>query len=327
MSRQFGEHTPALQVVEGIDLNGFEVIVTGGNSGIGVETVRALAKAGARCILCARDTAKAQLVADDIIKSTGNNKVEVEQLELDSLDNVDKFVQRFIAKKRPLNILVNNAGVMACPKSYTKDGFETQFGTNHLGHFALTVGLLPALKEGAKTSNKKSRVVNLSSTAHAMSNVDFNDINFTKGREYEEFVSYGQSKTCNALFSLGLTRKFSHEGIFSNAVMPGVIMTNLQRHMNKDDWISKGWMDSDGNIKFPLKSIEAGASTTVWAATASELEGKGGLYLENCVISSEGSGVQEIFSKMFGYMPYIMDEKAADKLWTISEEYLKNRSP
>lgn len=327
MSRKFGEHTPALEVIEGIDLKGYEVIVTGGNSGIGVETVRALAKAGARCVLCARDTAKAQLVADDIIKSTGNNQLEVEQLELDSLDNVDKFVQRFIAKNRPLNILVNNAGVMACPKSYTRDGFETQFGTNHLGHFALTLGLLPALKQGAKSLNKKSRVVNLSSTAHAMSNVDFDDINFSKGREYEEFVSYGQSKTCNVLFSLGLTRKYCSEGIVSNAVMPGVIMTNLQRHMNKDDWISKGWMDSDGNIKFPLKSIEAGASTSVWAATALELEDKGGLYLENCMISCEGTGVQEIFAKMFGYMPYIMDEKAAEKLWTISEEYLKKRSP
>lgn len=180
MSKQFNQDTPALEVVDGINLKGYEVIVTGANSGIGVETIRALAQAGAWCILCARNIEKAKPVAEDIIKTTGNPNIEIEQLELDSLDNVNAFVQRFLAKNRPLNILVNNAGIMACPKSYTRDGFEMQFGTNHLGHFALTVGLLPALKAGYKAIGRKSRVVNLSSTAHAMSDIDVNDINFKK---------------------------------------------------------------------------------------------------------------------------------------------------
>lgn len=320
--KQFGEHTPALEVIEGINLTGYEVIVTGANSGIGVETLRALAQAGARCILCARDTEKARTVANDIIKTSGNQNIEIEQLELDSLDSVNSFVERFLAKNRPLNILVNNAGIMACPKSYTRDGFEMQFGTNHLGHFALTVGLLPALKAGYKVVGKKSRVINVSSIAHAVSDVDFNDINF-RTRDYDDFVSYGQSKTCNILFSVELTRRYAEQGVVSNALMPGAIMTNLQKHMNKDDWIKKGWMDENGNILFNLKTIEAGASTSVWAAVAPELEGVGGLYLENCVVSKENANVQDIFAKMFGYMPYALNKSNAEKLWILSEEFIQ----
>ena len=327
MSKQFGEHTPALEVVEGIDLKGYEVIVTGGNSGIGVETMRALAKAGARCILCTRDVEKGQKVADELINSTGNYQIEVEQLELDSLDNVDSFVQRYLAKNRPLHILINNAGIMACPKSFTKDGFETQFGVNHLGHFALTVGLMPALKEGARQLKKKSRVINVTSTLHALSKVDFQDINFKNGRDYNDFVSYGQSKTCNCLFSLGLTKPFSNDGIVSYSVMPGAIRTNLGRYMSPEDWVKRGWVDENGKPLITMKSVEAGASTSVWAATAPELEGKSGLYLENCAIGKEESNVEKILLEILGYAPFIMDEEAADKLWDISEEFLKKRSP
>ena len=319
MSHKFGEESTALEVVEGIDLTNLVVIVTGASSGIGVETVRAMAKAGATCIMCARDMPKAQLVAADIIQSTGNSKVEVENLELDSLESVRAFVQRFVDSKRALNILINNAGVMACPKSLTKDGFETQFGTNHLGHFVLTTGLLPALKQGAIESGRKSRVVNLSSSAHALSDVDFNDINF-KNRDYEEFVSYGQSKTCNILFSVGITNRFAKDNIVSNAVMPGAIMTNLQRHMTKEEWIKRCWFDENGQLVFKVKSIEAGASTSVWAATAPELEGVGGLYLENCKISEQRSSMREIFQNMFGYLPYALDVDNANKLWTLSEK-------
>ena len=151
---KFHAKSTALEVIEGHDLTGYEIIVTGGASGIGVETVRAFAKANARVILAARDLTKAKSVADEIIKSTGNNKVEVEQLDLASLKSVRAFVERYLAKKRHLNILVNNAGIMACPLAYTEDGFESQFGTNHVGHFVLTKGLIPALKEGAQKSGK-----------------------------------------------------------------------------------------------------------------------------------------------------------------------------
>ncbi|XP_002158995.1 probable oxidoreductase [Hydra vulgaris] len=326
MCSKFGEDTTAMEVVEGISLKGYEVIVTGGNSGIGIETIRALAKAGARCVLSTRDLEKGHQVAKELIAFTGNDQIEVELLELDSLESVDNFVQRFLAKNRPLNILVNNAGVMACPKSFTKNGFETQFGVNHMGHFALTVGLLPALKEGAKLMNNKSRVVNVSSTAHAFQNVDFNDIHFTKGRKYEKFLSYGQSKTCNCLFSLALTKRFFNDGIASNSVMPGVIMTNLGRHIGKDFWIERELIDENGKLLKKFKTIEAGASTSVWAAVSPELEGKSGLYLENCSVGKEEADIKKIHTLFVGYAPYIMNEEAADKLWNISEELLRKRS-
>ena len=220
MSSKFGERTNALEVIEGIDLKGKEAIVTGAASGIGVETARALAQAGARVIIAARDLDKAESVARDIRESTGNSNVEVEKIELDSLESVHAFVKRFLDKKRPLHILINNAGIMASPKTYTIDGFESQFGTNHMGHFALTIGLLPALKEAYKQSGKKTRVVNVSSIAHARANVNFDDVNF-KIRDYDPWVSYGQSKTANVLFSVALTHFYDHDGIVSNSLMPG----------------------------------------------------------------------------------------------------------
>ncbi|XP_047129591.2 retinol dehydrogenase 12-like [Hydra vulgaris] len=308
MCSKFGEDTTAMEVVEGISLRGYEVIVTGRNSGIGVETLRALAKAGARCVLCTRDLEKGHHVAKELIASTKNDQIEV---ELDSLKSVDDFVERFLAKKRPLNILVNNAGVMACPKSFTKNGFEKQFGINHLRHFALTIRLLPALKEGAKQMSNKSRVINVSSTAHAFSNVDFNDIHFTKGREYKRFVSYGQSKTCNFLFSLALAKRFFNDGIASNSVMPGNIIELI---------------DENGKFLKKFKLVEAGASTLVWAAVSPELEGKSGLYLENCSIGKEESDIKKIRTIILGYAPFIMDDEAANKLWNISEELLNNQT-
>jgi NAD(P)-dependent dehydrogenase (short-subunit alcohol dehydrogenase family) len=217
---KLGAKSTAMEAIEGIDLKGKEIIVTGASSGIGIETVRALAKAGARIVLAVRDTAKAEPVAKDIRESTNNSNIEIEKLDLDSLASVNEFVKRYLEKKRPLHILINNAGIMACPKAYTVDGFESQFGTNHIGHFALTIGLIPALLEGYKQTGKKSRVVNVSSIAHARSNVDFNDINF-KNRDYDPWVSYGQSKTSNILFSVGLTHFYSDQGIVSNALMPG----------------------------------------------------------------------------------------------------------
>ena len=225
-----GYDTTALEAVEGYDLNGYNVIVTGGNSGIGVETVRALAKAGATVFLTSRNVENGQKVADEIKSSTNNNNVFVEQLELDSLENVRAFVARFLAKDLPLHSLINNAGVMACPLTYTRDGFETQLGTNHFGHFVLTTELLPALKRAFQESGRHTRVVNLSSISHIQSNFDFEDFNF-KTREYDPWVSYGQTKTANILFSVGLTDRYAKDGIFSNAVMPGIIYTNIVKHV------------------------------------------------------------------------------------------------
>ena len=322
MSKNFGERTTALEVVEGHDLTEKEVIVTGANSGIGVETARALAKAGARVVIAARDLKKANEVKDDIIKTTGNNNVEVEELELGSLKSVDKFVERYLATKKPLHILINNAGIMNTPQGVTEDGFELQFGVNHVGHFALTVGLLPALKAA-----KNSRVVMVSSLAHIWGDIDFDDIHF-KIRPYHGFASYGQSKTANALMAVELTRRFKADGIYSNALMPGAIATGLQRHMLKEELENLGWVES--NPKF--KTIEQGASTTVWAAVAPELERKGGLYLEHCQIApiipdeevkiAKETNFQNGFP--FGYLAYAVDPENAKKLWTVTEEMIEN---
>jgi NAD(P)-dependent dehydrogenase (short-subunit alcohol dehydrogenase family) len=221
---KFGFETTALEVVEGINLKGKEVIITGASDGIGVETARALAKAGARVVIAARNLQKAEPVAKDIRESTKNPNVEVEKLDLSSLVSVNEFVKRYLEKKRPLHILINNAGVWESVKSYTADGFETTFGTNHVGHFALTLGLIPALIEGYKQSGKKSRVVNVSSLGHTFSNIVYDDINF-KSREFDSRLAYAQTKTANILFSVALNHFYSDKGIVSNALMPGNILS------------------------------------------------------------------------------------------------------
>ena len=220
MSSKFGAKTTALEVVKGVDLRGKDAIVTGGSAGIGIETVRALAKAGARVVIGARNLDKAEAVAKDIRESTKNPNVEVEKLELNSLASVNEFVKKYLEKKRPLHILVNNAGVMEEAKSYTVDGFENHFGTNYIGHFALTHGLIPALIEGYKQSGKKSRVVNVSSMGHSFSDIVYDDINF-KNRDFLWIAAYAQSKTGNVLLSVALTHLYSDKGIVSNALMPG----------------------------------------------------------------------------------------------------------
>jgi len=310
-TKKFDSKSTAQEVVEGHDLTGKNIIVTGANSGIGVETVRALAKVGATVFMSARNTEKAQSVLDDIVKSTGNKNIFLEQLELDSLDNVNDFVKRFLARDIPLHILINNAGIMACPLSYTRDGIEMQLGINHIGHFALTTGLLPALKAA-----KNSRVVNLSSCAHSYSDFNFDDYNF-KTRDYQPWVSYGQSKTANVLFSIGLTDRYKKDGIYSNAVMPGVILTNLLRH---NEEMKSGVSD---RFKAKMKTVEGGASTSVWAAVSPDLEGKGGLYLDDCSISIEGNDPAVINENLFGYMPFVMNPDSVDKLWDLSEKLIK----
>jgi len=321
--KKFSAKSTALEVVEGHDLTGYEVIVTGGASGIGVETVRALAKAKARVLIATRDMKKAEEVALALRKETGNKNIEFEHLDLASLKNVRAFVQRYLDTKRPLHILINNAGIMACPQWYTEDGFEMQFGTNHMGHFALTLGLLPALREGVRTLKGKCvRVVNVSSIAHYFSDIVYEDINY-KSRAYVPWVSYGQSKTANILFSIALNKRFAKEGIYSNALMPGVIMTNLQRHMTHEEKLAWNLIDEHGNPNPNFKNAEQGAATTIWAAVSKEFEGKGGFYLEDCDYSKL-STLEEMKTTWHGLLSYATDEKNAEKLWQVSEQLLQN---
>jgi NAD(P)-dependent dehydrogenase (short-subunit alcohol dehydrogenase family) len=307
---RFGARSTAREVVAGHDLGGRDAIVTGGASGIGVETVRALAAAGARVVIATRDRAKGEEVAARLSRETGNGAIEFRPLDLASLASVRAFAVQFLALRRALHLLINNAGIMATPLSYTPDGFESQFGTNHLGHFALTVGLLPALKAAAG-----ARIISLTSLGHRRSDVDFDDLNFHR-RAYDPWLAYGQSKTANVLFAGGLTQRLAGDGIVANAVHPGGIMTGLQKHVPREEQIRLGWIDESGIPHPRLKNAEQGAATSIWAAVAAELEGVCGRYLEDCGIAKAWSEDKPLS----GVKPYALDPDRARRLWSVSEE-------
>jgi len=304
-----GFETTTEQVLEGIDLSGRRALVTGASGGLGAETARALASRGAAVTLTARNLEKGEGVAEAIRRSTGNPHIDVRELELLSPDSVRGFAKSWLADHDELNILVNNAGVMACPLERNALGWEMQFATNHLGHFLLTCLLVPALRAG------HARIVNLSSGGHRFSDVNFADPNY-QDRPYDKFEAYGQSKTANVLFPIELTRRLAAQGITANAVHPGMIMTELGRHMQQQDLEELGKTAPPGGMKF--KPVEAGAATSVWAATSPDLEGKSGLYLEDCQIgvpADETTG-------MAGFAAYAVEPANARRLWVLSEELI-----
>ncbi len=309
ITSKFNNRSTAKEVVEGLNLLGKTAIVTGASSGLGVETARALASVGAEVILPVRNLAKGSGVAAGIRSSTGNKAISVMELDLSDFSSIRKFAADFSALERPLHILVNNAAIMACPLTRTAQGHEAQFATNHLGHFLLTNLLIPALEKGAP-----SRIVSLSSIGHRLSPIIFDDIHFEQ-REYDKWKAYGQAKTANSLFAVELNRRFSSSGISANAVHPGGIMTGLQQHLTMEEMTASGWFDKDGNPHPVFKTIEQGASTSAWAATARELEGNGGKYLEDCNEAEAGSPE----NRMSGVLPHALDAVAAAQLWSVSE--------
>lgn len=312
---KFGPETTTTEVLEGIgDLSGTLALITGGSSGLGEETARALAEKGAHVVLTARDVPKGEAVAAAIRSSTGNAKVEVEPLELGSLADVRAFAERFLAAHPSLPLLINNAGVMACPFGKTADGFEQQFGTNHLGHFLLTCLLAPALRRGAP-----SRVVSVSSRGHHLSPVVFDDLHFER-RPYDKWQSYGQAKTANILLAVGLERRLAGAGVHAYALHPGAIMTELGRHLQPEDIeFLRSRAPKGGTLQF--KSIPAGAATTVFAATAPELEGRGGVYLEDCHVAA----VNDAPDALAGVKSYAIDPGNAERLWEVSEKLVGHR--
>lgn len=308
----FGAFTPAREVAAGHDLSGKTVIVTGGATGIGIETARALAEQGADVVIAARKPELAEAAVASIAE-TARGQVSWEMLDLASLASVREFARRW--GERPLHILINNAGVMACPQDYTEDGLEMQIGTNHFGHYLLAVLLAPAMEKAAKESGKPSRVVSLSSIGHRRTAVNFDDPHF-RNRPYDKWEAYGQSKSANSLFAVGFDKRYKERGIRAHAVMPGGIMTPLQRHMSREEQMALGWINEEGEVREGFKTPEQGASTSVWAAVGDELEGFGGLYLENCAQA-------EAWSKdtpWQGVMPHALDADAADRLWELSRE-------
>jgi len=308
----FGAFTPARDVAAGHDLTGRTAIVTGGASGIGVETARALAMAGAEVTLAVRNLEAGMKAAADINESAGAQRASVGRLDLSSLASVAAFADHW--GDAPLHILVNNAGVMACPQSYTADGLEMQIGTNHFGHFLLAVLLARGLMNGAE-DGRTARVVALSSIGHRRSPMIWEDTHY-RTRPYDKWEAYGQSKTANALFAVGFNARFAELGVTANAVMPGGIMTPLQRHLPREEMIAMGWMDDKGVVREGFKTPEQGASTSVWAALAPELEGVGGLYLEDCAQAAPWSKEAPVK----GVMPHALDPEEAERLWTLSEE-------
>ncbi len=304
----FGHSSTAREVIAGHDLSGRKAIVTGGASGIGVETARALALAGAQVVLAVRNLAAGSEAAADINGEVGAERARVDRLDLGSQASVRDFASRHASA--PLGLLINNAGVMATPHETTADGLELQIGTNHFGHFLLAALLLPALERAAP-----SRVVALSSIAHRRSPVRFEDIHY-RTRPYEKWEAYGQSKTANALFAVELTRRFRDRGVVANSVMPGGIMTGLQKFLPEEEMRAMGWFDEAGNIREGFKTVEQGAATSVWAAVGPELEGIGGLYLEDCAEALPATK-EMVFA---GVYPWALDPEAARRLWDVSEE-------
>ena len=288
-------------VLDGIDLTGKTVVITGGTSGLGQESARAMAAKGANVTMTGRNMEKAQAVADAI-----GGDVSVEELELGSFASIRAFADRMLKKHPRIDILINNAGVMASPYMETSDGFELQFGSNHLGHFLMTTLLMPAFGEG-------SRVVALSSSAHHFAPVMFDDIGF-KSKDYDKWAAYGQSKTANALFAIGLNTRLKDKGAEAFSVHPGVIQTELARHMTEEDIAMFAGGIESGAI--PTKTVPQGAATQVYAATAPELAGKGGAYLADVQIAPVEADTEDM-SKV---RPYAIDGEAAERLWAVSEE-------
>ena len=306
ITSKFSRHSTAADVIAGIDLSGRRAVVTGATSGIGTETARALASAGAEVTLAVRNVEAGRRVATSIQGQTGNSDVVVEPLELDDRDSVQAFVKRW---RGPLNILINNAGVMAEPLRRTKEGWEHQFATNYLGHFALSVGLHDALAQGAP-----ARIVALTSSGHFFSPVVLDDLNFDR-RPYDPWLAYGQSKTAIVLFAVEATRRWAADGITANAVMPGGIKTNLQQYQSGPEWEAIA-------ESYDWKTVEEGAATSVFVATSPLLDGIGGRYFENC---NEAAVVDpEIgHERQQGVAAYALDPRVAAELWDVSLKLLQ----
>ena len=301
----FGAQSTAAEVIDGIDLSGKLTVVTGGYSGVGIETTRALAGAGATVVVPARrpDHAREQLA--------GIERVEVDELQLDDLASVRAFAERFLDSGRSIDLLINNAGVMASPLFRAGPGWEGQFATNHLGHYVLTNLLWPAVvRDGG------GRVVELTSAAHRISAIRWDDLHFERD-PYDKWQAYGQSKTANSLFALQLDRLGRDAGVRAFAVHPGGIMTPLQRHLSREEMQASGWLDEEGNVIVQFKTPEQGAATTVWAATSPQLEGEGGVYCADCDIAEVVTSIQPGGG---GVMAHAVDPDSAARLWEVSAQ-------
>jgi NAD(P)-dependent dehydrogenase (short-subunit alcohol dehydrogenase family) len=306
----FNATSTTAEVINGMDLTGKIAIVTGGNAGIGLETTRTLANAGATVIVPARDVEKAKRNLEGI------QNVEIEALDIINPASIDAFAEKFLHTNRPLHLLINNAGIMWVPLRRDSRGIESQLATNYLGQFQLTARLFPALKKASG-----ARVINVSSLGHHMAPFDFEDYNFYH-REYETLEAYGQSKTASNLFSLELDSRARALGVRAYSLHPGSIGgTELAREASVEIFQKMGFVDADGNmipeVAAKLKTVPQGAATTVWCATSKMLDNIGGVYCEDVdvarIASDDSIGA-------YGVETYSLDEHKAKRLWELSEE-------
>lgn len=311
ISSGFDATSTTSDVIKGINLKGKIVIVTGGNTGIGLETTKTLANAGATVIVPARDVEKAKKNLEGI------KNVEIEIMDIMNPDSIDAFAQKFLLSNRPLHLLINNAGIMWVPLRRDSRGIESQLATNYLGQFHLTARLFPALKNA-----NGARVINVSSLGHQMASFDFEDPNFLQ-REYETLQAYGQSKTASNLFSLELDNRAKAFNVRAYSLHPGSIAgTELGREASLELFQKMGFLDENGNllpeVAARLKSIPQGAATTVWCATSPLLDNIGGVYCEDNDIAPLSNNMDSAGS--YGVEPYSLDETNAKKIWDLSEK-------
>ena len=309
----FGAKSEPAEVLKDIDLEGKVAMVTGGYSGIGLETTRALKEAGARVIVPAR--------RKDVAKSALSGIVESEDiLNLDLADpsSAQSFVNEFVDSGMSLDILINNAAVMACPQMPTKEGWDLQFAVNHIGHFIITKGLLPTM------SSSGSRIVTLSSTGHKLSGIQWEDVHFEGS--YDKWKAYGQSKTAASLLAVEISERMKDEGIKTYSVHPGGIFTPLQRHLEKEEMIALGWLGEDGELSemaaANFKSPTQGASTSLWCATSPMLEEVSGVYCENCDVAVRQEDGP--MARYIGVADWAVDTDEAAKLWDLTEHTLSS---
>jgi len=313
----FHSKTNADEITNGIDLNEKIAIVTGGYSGIGLETTRELVATGAKVIIPAKRTEVAVQNLEGIV-----SKENIVEMDLGNLNSVKKFTEDFKESFGKLDLLINNAGIMACPETRIGNGWESQFAVNHIGHFLLTKELMDTMAE-----NDSARFISLSSSAHSLTGILWDDIHF-KNSPYDKWMAYGQSKTASSLIAIEFHRRMEDKGVSGYSVHPGGILTPLQRHLQKEEMVALGWMDENGSpsemAKNFFKTTSQGASTTLWCATSSSLNGIGGVFCEDCDIAKRKNEVDESLQRYFGVADWAVDTEEASKLWDMTEKMLSS---
>jgi len=311
----FDSKSDADKIVKEKDLSGKIAIVTGGYSGIGLETTRALVAIGAKVIIPAKRTEVAVQNLEGIV-----SKENIVEMDLGNLNSVRKFTEGFKESFGKLDLLINNAGIMACPETRVGNGWESQFAVNHIGHFLLTKELMYTMAE-----NDGARFVSLSSSAHSLTGILWDDIHFRKN-SYDKWMAYGQSKTASSLIAIEFHKRMVDKGVSGFSVHPGGILTPLQRHLQKEEMVALGWIDEDGSpsemAKNFFKTTSQGASTTLWCATSPSLNGIGGVFCEDCDIAKRKNEVDESLQRYFGVADWAVDTEEASKLWDVTEKML-----